>query len=90
MKVTIAKFKYDKGQGTPTKQRNVLVLSKPSDTLFGVEYENISEVKNVLDYLAERETVEAYLKHKHGLTDANYKRFKEAKIVALTESKVDV
>ena len=91
MKVTIAKFKYDKGDGSvPTKQRKVLVLSKPSDSYFGIEYEDISEVQNVLAYLREKEAFEDYLKHKHGLAEANYKRFKEEKIRMLTESKLDV
>lgn len=91
MKVTIAKFKYDKGDGSvPTKQRKVLVLSKPSDSYFGIEYEDISEVQNVLAYLREKEAFEDYLKHKYGLADANYKRFKEEKIRMLTEEKITV
>ena len=91
MKVTIAKFKYDKGDGSvPTKQRKVLVLSKPSDSFFGIEYDDISEVENVLEYLREKEAFEDYLKHKYGLADANYKRFKEAKIRMLTEEKITV
>lgn len=91
MKVTIVKFKYDKGDGSvPTKQRKVLVLSKPSDSFFGVEYDDISEVDNVLAYLHEKEAFEDYLKHKYGLDGANYKRFKEAKIRMLTEEKITV
>lgn len=91
MNITIAKFKYDKGDGSiPTKNRKLLVLSKPSDTMFGIEFEQMSEIQNVLDYMAEREAVEAYLKHKYGLSDANYKRFKEGKIRMLTEEKVKV
>lgn len=90
MNVTIAKFKYDKGDGSVPKPRKLLVLSKPTDTLFGIEFEDLSEVKPVLDYLAEKEQLEAYLKHKYGLDGAKYKRFKEPKIRALTEEKLRV
>ena len=45
MKVSIAKFKYDKGVGTPTKNRKLLVLSKPSDSYFGIEFDDESEVE---------------------------------------------
>lgn len=91
MKVTIAKFKYDKGDGSiPTKQRKLLVLSKPSDTMFGIEFDDQSEIQNVLAYMAEKEQLEAYLKHKYNLSEANYKRFKENKIRTLTEEVLKV
>lgn len=90
MKVSIAQFKYDKGVGTPTKQRKLLVLSKPSDSYFGIEFEDDTEVENFVEYLKEKEILEAYLKHKFNLAEENYKRFKVNKIVCLTEGYVTV
>lgn len=91
MKVTIAKFKYDKGDGSiPTKQRKVLVLSKPTDSYFGIEFDDESEVENFVEYMKEKEILEAYLKHKFNLSEENYKRFKVSKIVCLTEEIVTV
>lgn len=88
MKATVAKFKYDKRDGTIPKQRKLLVLSKPSDTFFGVEYDDDIEIAGLLDYLVEKEKMEEYLKHKYGLETLKYKRFKEEKVFALTEEKI--
>jgi hypothetical protein len=90
MEVTIAKFSYDKLDGTPPKDRKVLVLKKPNDSILGVEFDDIKEVQNVIEYLDEKKILEDYLKHKHNLSTANYKRFKAAKIHALTEELVKV
>jgi hypothetical protein len=91
MNITIAKFKYDKGTGsTPTKNRKLLVLSKPNDSYFGIEFDNTVEIQNYLNYMAERETLDAYLKHKFNLSEENYKRFKVSKIICLTEEKISL
>jgi hypothetical protein len=90
MKHTIANFKYDKQDGSPVTNRKLLVMSKPSDTWFGVEFEDEAEIKNVLAYMQEREMFDEYLKHKYNLTTANYKRFKEEKIKSLTEELITV
>lgn len=91
MKVSIAKFKYDKGGvSTPTKNRKLLVLSKPSDSYFGIEFDDETEVENFVEYLKEKEVLEAYLKHKYALAESNYKRFKVNKIICLTEESVVV
>lgn len=90
MKVSIAKFKYDKGVGAPTKNRKLLVLSKPSDSYFGIEFDDESEVENFIEYMKEKEMLEAYLKHKYTLGESKYKRFKVSKIVCLTEESVTV
>lgn len=91
MKVSIAKFKYDKGTGTtPTKNRKLLVLSKPSDSYFGIEFDDESEVENYVEYMKERDILEDYLKHKYNLSEENYKRFKVNKIICLSEEKLDV
>jgi hypothetical protein len=90
MKVSIAKFKYDKGVGTPTKNRKLLVLSKPTDSYFGIEFDDETEVENFVEYMKEKEILEAYLKHKFNLSEENYKRFKVSKIVCLTEEIVTV
>ncbi len=82
MKATIAKFNYSQ------KARKVLVLSKPSDTYFGVEFKDESELANFVDYLVEKEQMEAYLKAKYALVDVNYKRFKEDSMSRLTEQTV--
>jgi len=89
MNVTIAKFKYDKGAGSvPTKNRKLLVLSKPNDSYFGIEFDDTAEISNYLNYMLEREALDAYLKHKYSLDAENYKRFKVSKIVCLTEEKL--
>jgi hypothetical protein len=89
MNVTIAKFKYDKGTGsTPTKNRKLLVLSKPSDSYFGIEFDDNVELQNYVNYMVEKEALEAYLKHKFNLAEENYKRFKVSKIICLTEEKI--
>lgn len=89
MNIAIAKFKYDKGDGsTPKKQRKLLVLSRPQDSYFGIEFNEYSEIQNYFNYLSEKECFEAYLKQKYNLSEANYKRFKVDKILALTEDKI--
>ena len=91
MNINIAKFKYDKGTGsTPTKNRKLLVISKPSDSYFGIEFDDATEIQNYLNYIAEREVLDAYLKHKFNLSEENYKRFKVDKIVCLTEEKISL
>lgn len=90
MKVTVAKFSYDKGNGEAPKDRQLLVLSKPTDSYFGVEFDDIKEVQPYIKYLEEKQVLELYLQAKYGLVDANYKRFKQAKIAKLTESAVSV
>lgn len=88
MKLNVATFKYVKeGKLTP---RKLLVLSKPTDTFFGIEYEDEGEIINYVDYLKEKETFESYLKEKYNLSGANYKRFKVDKIKQLTEEKVEI
>lgn len=92
MKLTLATFNYLKdGKSTP---RKLLVLSKPSDSYFGVEFKDESELDNFYEYLVEKEQIETYLKHKYlGSGDCdvtNYKRFKVDKIRQLNESKVEI
>lgn len=89
MKLTLATFNYLKdGKLTP---RKLLVLSKPSDSYFGVEYSDEAELANVYDYLAEKEQLDGYLKHKYGIgEDTNYKRFKVDKVQQLTEDKIEI
>lgn len=93
MEATIANFTYTKDDGERS-DRKIVVLSKPNDSYFGVEVENgdLSSVAGVLDYLAEKEVLEQYLKAKYNLTDDNvrYRRFKANKITRLTEDKITI
>lgn len=88
MDITIAKFTYDKADGSTPKDRKVLVLKQPNDSILGIEFDDIKEVQNVIDYLEEKQILQDYLKHKYNLASSNYKRFKSAKMSALTEEVV--
>jgi hypothetical protein len=89
MKLTLMNFNYLK-EGKPTP-RKLLVLSKPSDSYFGVEYDDELELNNIYDYLAAKEELDIALKLKYGIGEGtNYKRFKIAKIENLTEEKIEV
>ena len=91
MKMTVAEFTYDKQDRTRPTDRKILVLSKPSDSYLGIEFDNLEDIANVLDYLAEKETMDQYLKAKYEVgPDTNYKRFKEAKMTCLTEEKITI
>ena len=94
MEATIAKFLYVKPDGT-SKRRKLIVISKPTDSYFGVEIDDsndLTAVAGLLDYLVEREEMDKALRLKYGLTDqtVKYRRFKEANITQLTEEKITI
>jgi len=84
MKVSIAKFDYN------SMKRKLLVLSRPSDSYFGIEFETEDELENYLVYLEEKASYDEYLKMKYGTNGENYKRFKVGKMTRLTEGKKDL
>jgi len=90
MKLTIASFTYDKQDGATPKKRKLLVLSEPSDSYLGLEFKELSDVANVLDYLAEKKQLEEYLKNKYQLKTANYKRFKADKVSRLIKEQIEI
>ena len=93
MEATIAKFTYTKDDGS-VSHRNVLLLSSPNDTYFGLEIEggDLTSVAGALDYLVEREKMIETLRLKYGMDDKalRYRRFKQAKVTNLTEEKITI
>lgn len=91
MKVSTASFTYRKADGS-VSQRKLLVLSHPTEDYFGVEYSDpdLTDVANVLDYLAEKAQFEEYLKTKYHLADVKYRRFKGNGVTNLVESKLNI
>ena len=92
MKLDIVDFRYTKEDGTKS-DRKVLVLSKPSDSYFGIEVTyDLTPVKPYLAYLEELRDLEEHLKAKHGISELKlpFKRFKVEKITRLLEEKLDV
>ena len=85
---TVATFKYDKKDGSSPKSRKVLVISKPSNLLFGVEFDDVTEIDNYLKYLEERANFDAYLRHKYELSGSKFKKFKADRMIGLIESKI--
>lgn len=91
MKLSVATFVYMK-EGKPTP-RKVLVLSKPSDSYLGVQFDGDmeGELHDFLCYLEEKEKMDNYLKDKYNINDTvNYRRFKVEKIRQLTEEKIEI
>lgn len=90
MKLSVANFVYLK-EGKPTP-RKVLILSKPSDSYLGVQFNNdVHEIQDFLSYLEEKEKMDQYLKAKYGIDDSvQYRRFKVDKIRQLTEEKLEI
>lgn len=93
LEVKIVNFDYTKADGT-TKERNLLVLSEPSDSYFGIELDDpndLTEVAHYLEYLAERRKQDKALREQYGIEGDDtiqYKRFKLKGIdkTSLTES----
>lgn len=92
MEVTVAKFEYTKDSGE-TSDRKILVLSKPSDSFLGIEFEDDLEIAAYLDFMVEREHMEGLLKLKYGIanSDLKFRRFKDEKITStIVEEKLEI
>lgn len=90
MKLTTIRFDY-LNEGI-TSERQVLLLSKPDDTYFGIEYKDDADLENYLDYLDEKEKMDAYLKAKYDINGdtIKYRRFKEEKMDNIIEFKENI
>lgn len=93
VQLTIANFSYEKTPGDVT-DRKILVISKPDDSLFGLEISDndLTTIQPMIDYLVERTEMDAKLQEKYGIKGGSlpYKRFKQEKIVKLIESNITV
>jgi len=93
VQLTIANFSYEKNPGE-ISDRKLLVLSKPDDSLFGLEIKDndLTSIKPMIDYLVERTEMDAKLQEKYGIKKSvlPYKRFKQEKIGNLIESNITV
>jgi hypothetical protein len=89
MKLPVLTFDYTKADGS-SKQRKLLSLSHPSDLYFGVEFDNPTEISNVLEYLTEKKAVEDYLKAKYKIDQVKFKSFKSTRISNLSEDQLTV
>ena len=90
MTCTIASFTYDKKDGSKPKDRKLLVVSQPRDTLLGIEFDDLADLSNVIGYIEEKAKMDEYLKSKYSMHAANYKSFKAEKMSNLVESKLTV
>ena len=93
-KPMVARFKYDKNDGTvPTKQRQMVVLEESQAHLFGLEYETGDGFAKIKAYLLEKQAIENYLKHKYGFGesgDPKFRRFKQSGIVDRRDLEIDM
>lgn len=91
VQVTMANFTYEKNPGE-FSDRQVLILSRPEDTMLGVEINgnDLTSVQPMLDYLAELEVTKKKLQEKYNLSKLPYKRFKKDKITSIIESNITI
>lgn len=93
VQLTIANFSYEKKNGT-VSDRKIIVISHPSDSLFGVEItgNDLTEIQPLIDYLVERTELDEKLREKHGIKGAKfpYKTFSQGKIDNFVESNITV
>ena len=88
VEATIAEFEYTKDNGE-VSARKILVLSRPSETYLGIEFEDEVELAGYFEFMVEREEMEKALKEKYGIGKEEYRRFRADNITSqITEEKI--